>query len=1131
MNKPLLRKYAADTRIELINKVKNKATLFGITKDGIADNAFTDINGNVLSELQQKEREYLIKEVERRGYDSTMEEAAYIWFNRFTAIRFMEVNGFLPQHVKIFTNDENKFKPQIIREALTVEIDGLDKDYIFKLKNENKNEELFQYLIVKECKELGKILPGVFGGDLFADLLIPDNLLREGSVIQRMIDDIPENDWKDQVQIIGWLYQYYNSQLKNEVAGTKINKNTLAPATQLFTPDWIVKYMVDNSLGRLWNDYSNENMRISEFEYYLSNDSQNVNYDQEFDLTDIKCIDPCMGSGHVLCYLFDVLVQMYERKGFTKQETVKNIISKNLWGMDVDDRAAQLAYFSVMMKARNYDRRFFTYNITPNIISIKESNSVSNDLVEYFVNGDSEVYEDISYIMNIFNDAKEYGTLIAPHLKNSKKLKERIEALYNEESLLAILCLEEIVPLVKQALVLDQKYEIVVTNPPYLGRRKSMNSKLTSFLDRYYPEGKMDLFAAFISRNCDFLRQGGYAGFMTPYVWLYLNSYVDLRKKIMNEIQIQSLVQLEKSAFSDAAVSICSFVMRKKVASDANYAGTFLNLEAFSGEDIQPIKVKEAILNQDIEYRYERTMNYFEDIPDYRFVFWINEKTKKLFSEDSFEKTVAVKQGITTSDNERFLRYWFEVEKEKIGFNETSESAKNNGKKWFPYSKGGENRRWYGNNEYVINYKNDGEELKAFHEILNKTNPGGRLKNKEYYFRKSITWSDICGTNFAARANAQGFLFDVKGSSAFVDDEIYYYILSFMNTKLVKTFCNMLNPSVTTQVGDIKQIPLIIDRAHIDEVNLIAEQCIAIAKADWDDYELSWDFVCNPLVRLNTTGRIEDAYQEWDKLCKERMNELIINENKLNAIFADIYGFEEQDFEKTIEDDITLHRAELQVDIKLLISYAVGCMLGRFYQEALGHIEDADNIIPICEDEYFADDIVTNFVLVIEKLFGSEHLEENLKFIADALGGQGSSRAVIRRYFVNSFFDDHVKMYSKRPIYWQFDAGKKNSFKGLIYIQRYKPDTIARIRTDYIHELQSRYETSIDLLKNKREISSGNDKVKESKIIKDLQDKAVELHTYEEKIHHLADQMISIDLDDGVKKNYEIFKDVLAKIK
>lgn len=1129
MDKNAIKKYAVWAREELIEKVTAKAIENEIVEGQTMVENLESINGEVLSDIRKKQRRALIQKIKQEGFNQVMEEVAYTWFNRFVAIRFMEVNGFLPSHVRVFTNDEGVFRPQIMEEALHLEIEGLDIEKVYELKNASNDEELFRYLLIVQCNALSNVLPKMFQRiEDYTELLLPDYLLRDGSVIHRMIEEIPEENWTDQVQIIGWLYQYYNSQLKSDVAGSKITKETIAPATQLFTPDWIVRYMVDNSLGRLWEDYKYNDSIQSELEFYLTNDSQMIDSNTEFNLEGIKCIDPCMGSGHVLCYLFDLLVKLYEKKGYTKQDAVKNIIGKNIWGIDVDDRAAQLAYFSVMMKARQYDRRFLMYGIEPHIISIQESNSFPTELLNHISNNSDTLRK----LLNDYRDAKEYGSLIKPSVSDLDSLYIEYNKVVNEGSLWSIMAEQNLLPLLDQTRILSQKYDVVVTNPPYLGRRKSMNDKLIAFLDEQYPEGKMDLFSAFISRNCDFLKQGGYAGFMTPYVWLYLNSYIQLREKIMQTIEIQSLVQLEENAFSDAAVSICTFVMRKKdEVNTREYRGTYLNLEKFAGEDEQPVKVKLAASDSNVDYRYERKMDYFDNIPDKRFVFWISEYTKGLFKHENFEKTVEVKQGITTSDNERFLRLWFEVNPSKIGMGLTQEEAKISDKKWFPYSKGGENRRWYGNNEYVINYAHDGEEIKAFHEILNKTKPGGRLKNREFYFKKSITWSDICGKNFAARSNDVGFLFDVKGSSAFVNEHLYYYILAFMNTELVVRFCNMLNPSVTTQVGDIKQIPLIVDESKINEIEFLAKECISIAKNEWDSYEVSWNFEKMPLAD-GSFNKIEDAYKAWEDLCNRRFEILQKNETKLNKIFFEIYGFEVDVDYSVKNENITLRKADLKEDIEAFLSYAIGCMFGRYKCEsAEGFIVDNDNIIPITDDEYYSDDILARVIDFISRIYGEEYLEENLRFIADALGGKGSAREVIRNYYINDFYAKHISTYQKRPIYWLFDSGKKNGFKCLIYMHRYQPDTIARIRTDYVHEQQARYRTAIEEITNRIESASGSDKVKLTKKINTLKAQNDEIHTYEEKIHHLADQMISINLDDGVKVNYAKFKDVLAKIK
>ena len=1122
MNKNAIQKYAVWARNELIEQIKQRAFQYGISDKGYGDENAAVIAGRVLAPEEKRQRHEFVVQIKAHGFEQAVEEVAYTWFNRFVALRYMEVNDYLPTHVRVLSDANGSFNPEILKDVLHLDLPGLDKVKVSDLLNANKTEELYRYLLLTQCNALNDALPEMFEKlGSYTEMLLPNNILKPDSVLGRLVTDIPEEDWKDAVQIIGWMYQYYNTEPKQAVfdglkKNVKITKEKIPAATQLFTPDWIVRYMVENSLGRLWLESHPNDALKANWKYYLDEAEQTPEVAEKLRVMrsqspvkspeDIRLIDPCMGSGHILVYAFDVLMQIYESVGVSPRDAAKLILEKNIYGLDIDRRAYQLAYFSLMMKARQYNRRIFTEDVKPQV---------------YYPAG--------------WSDGEEYGSLVKvdrldpmPELPKEQQMTlfdgsydVKLNA-WNFKRLLA------------------QKYDVVVTNPPYMGRRKSMTDTLSSFIDENYGKAKMDLFSAFMLQNINLTKNSGFCGFMTPFVWLYLNSYEELRQQLMVEGSIQTLVQLEEGAFADAAVSICTFVFRKN---PFNYSGVYLNLKDYIGEDIQPVKVREAKVNPNLHFVYSRNMYTFKRIPEQRYVFWISDTTIQSFENKSLEQNIAIKQGITTSDNERFLRKWFEVQIGNVGFSLSAGEAKVSKCKWFPYSKGGENRKWYGNNEYVMNYRNDGEEIKAFHDILNKTNPGGRLKNREYYFMKSLTWSDICGSSFAVRANSIGFLFDVKGSSAFASDELYEYILGLMNSKVVLLFCNILNPSVTTQVGDIKAIPLIICSEKSAAVKQFATSNIDLSRADWDSFETSWDFKRHPLLCGEHT--VAAAFAKWEREAAERFNALKANEEELNRIFIDIYGLQNELTSEIEDKDVTVRRADLGREIRSLISYAVGCMFGRYSLDTEGlvyaggewdagkyrsFIPDKDNILPICDDEYFDDDILGRFVDFVRVVFGAETLEENLKFIADVLGGKGTPREVIRSYFLNDFYTDHCKIYQKRPIYWLFDSGKKNGFKALVYLHRYQSDLLAKLRTDYVHEQQERYRTQLSHITSALNTATGSERARLLKQQDKLTEQLKEITAFEEKVHHLADQNIEIDLDDGVKKNYEIFTDVLAKI-
>lgn len=1158
MDKNAIKKFAVWARTELIARVSLKGVEYGITEDNIEDANADSVGGKVLTANEKKQRQALIAEIKDKGYKQVMEEVAYTWFNRFSALRFMEVNGYLPSHVRVFTDEENNFKPQIITEAIHMDLDGLDMEKVYELKDAEKTEELYKYLLIVQCNALNKILPGMFQKIAdYTELLLPDNLLREGSVIEQMIKLIPENDWKDAVQIIGWLYQFYNTEPKQEVdakvkKGIKVIREDIPAKTQIFTPDWVVRYMVENSLGRIWQEGHPSDELSKNWKYYMQSAKQDENVEKIVDAEvaslaelrpeDIKCIDPCMGSGHILVYMFDILMQIYEVYGYTTREAVASIIENNIYGLDIDERAAQLAYFSVMMKARQYDRRFFSRGIQPYVYAVVESNHVDKFVVEYFCNNNSELMASMNDIISEMKDAKDYGSLTHVSTQNWTILYERFSEILDDINIYREVALRQLLPLVQVAEILSCKYHVVITNPPYLGGG-GMNETLAEFARDNYFEAKNDMFAIFIERGNELALPGMFNCMVTMQSWMFLSSYEKLRKKILDTKTIETLLHMDNQVMGIAFGTAVVVLKTKKIE---NYKGTYNYI--YYSDIVEDTPVSFPVVGN----RYAQVSDeYYRDIPGSPIAYWISSKTRDSFlSEESIGTVAPPKQGLATADNERFLRLWHEVDIQKIGFGISScDEAETSGKKFFPYNKGGAFRRWYGNRDYVVNWENDGYEIKNFKDDKGKVR--SRPQNLQYYFKPAITWSDVTSGSFSGRYAEQGFMFDIKGSSGFPDKELLPYVLGLLNSKVAQAFIKILNPTMTTQVGDMTRIPVI--KADVDEITLLSKECIDEAKADWDSFETSWDFKIHPLIRCGgkQNSYIKDAFESWALECEQRFRNIKENEEKLNQKFIEIYGLTGEISPEVNEKYITVSKAYLERDIRSFISYAVGCMFGRYSLDVDGLVyaggdwdaskyasfaADKDNIIPICDDEYFEDDIVGLFVEFVKTVYGEETLDENLKFIADALGGKGQPKDVIRDYFLNGFYTDHCSKYSvtgsgKRPIYWLFDSGKKNGFKALIYMHRYQPDTIARIRTDYVHEQQARYRTVIADLEQRIANASTGERVKLNKKLTTLQAQDTEIRTYEEKIHHLADQMISIDLDDGVKKNYAIFQDVLAKIK
>ena len=1187
MNKNAIKKFATEARRELISRVSQRALKYGISDKEVGNPNDDSVGGHLLSSTEKKQRAALIAQIKEKGYEQVMEEVAYTWFNRFSALRFMEVNGYLPSHVRVFTDEENNFKPQIISEAIHLELDGLDIEKVYAYKEANDNDELYKYLLITQCNALNSVLPGMFQKIAdYTELLFPDNLLREGSVVQQMIELIPEDDWKDAVQIIGWLYQYYNSEKKDDVfaalkKNVKITKENIPAATQLFTPDWIVRYMVENSLGRLWLEGhpdvkeqllpteeeqsayvdGNRDPEDTKWHYYLEEAEQEPEVQAQLAeirkeyaaLTpdQLKVIDPCSGSGHILAYMFDVLMKIYESYGYTTREAVASIVENNLYGLDIDDRAAQLAYFAVMMKARQYDRRFFSRDIQPHVYALAESNHVDSFALEYFCNGDAKLKKAMDTIISELHDAKEYGSILTVTPQEWSTLYDRFAEITEDINMSRETALRELLPLVQVAEALAQKYDAVVTNPPYMGS-SGMNAKLTDFVKKNYPDSKSDLFSCFIEHGNGMIKRNRFNCMVTMQSWMFLSSFEKMREKVLRTKSITNLMHMENMVMG-IAFGTAVTVFRNNVIN--GYKGTYNQIKL---QDIKNDTPKQFPIHEN-RFAQVSTDN-FSKIPGSPIAYWLSTNMVNDFSLGTVLKENGdTRQGMATSDNNRFLRLWTEVSNHSLGLNcASAEDAIRIHKKWYPYNKGGEFRKWYGNIDYVINYEDDGLEVKAYATSLYKT-ATRTIKSMSEYFKPCLSWSKISSGSIAFRYYPQGFIFDVAGCCIFYkNDEIMKYHFGFINSNVAKSILAAISPTLNYEAGHIASLPVISDERQNGNIIKLVDANIEFGKEDWDSFETSWDFVTHPFITYRSGAgyadipmnkwqyRIADAYHTWESNATAQFDLLKKNEEELNRIFIDIYGLQDELTPEVEDKDVTVRKADLGRDIRSFISYAVGCMFGRYSLDVDGLVyaggewddskystfaADKDNIIPISDDEYFEDDIVGRFVKFVEVVYGKDTLDENLKFIADALGGKGQPKDVIRNYFLNDFYSDHCKIYQKRPIYWLFDSGKKNGFKALIYMHRYQPDTIARIRTDYVHEQQARYRTAIADLETRIANASTGERVKLNKQLKTLNDQTTEIHEYEEKIHHLADQMISIDLDDGVKVNYAKFQDVLAKIK
>ncbi len=1170
MDKNAIKKYAVWARREFIEKVSQKALQYGIEEGKELDPKLDSINGVLLSDDEKKQRQALIRKINENGYTQVIEEVAYTWFNRFIALRFMEVNGYLPSHVRVFTDEAGGFNPQIMSEVLHLDIEGLDMEKVYELKNDNRDDDLFKYLLITQCNALSGIFPKMFQKIAdYTELLLPDYLLRDGSVIEQMVnqkDGIPEADWQDQVQIIGWLYQYYNTEPKDKVfadlkKNIKITKETIPAATQLFTPDWIVHYMVENSLGRLWLEgHPNDSLK-KEWKYYLDETEQEPDVQKQLEEIrkeyaglkpeEIKCIDPCMGSGHILCVLFDTLIKIYEDYGYPARDAAASIVENNLWGLDIDERAAQLAYFAVMMKARQYDRRFLTRGIQPHVYAIEESNGLKYDGDYGDFLHEKNQQETLTYMFDAFKDAKEYGSILSVEQRDYDSFLNAWE-LTAEQSLNDVRMMgwymyagDKIYTLANQAKVLSQKYDVVVTNPPYMGS-SGMAASLLKYVRKHFYDGKTDLFAVFISRGLDMLLPHGYQAMVTMQSWMYLSTFNKLREEIL-EKDVVNLIRIGYNSFPEMNSQVahaCAFSIRNSNIND--YLGKYYDLNTgHVTDDKDKVFMERKATNS----CYIRSKSDFHSIPGLSFAFALSKKVIEAFAtQPALSDVGTTRLGMTTADNNRFTRFWYEVDIRKCIFNaKNEEEVLSNNKKWVPYNKGGKYRKWYGNLDVVVNWENSGFEIKNFAD--DKGHIRSTVPNTEYYFRQCATWSKISTDTIAFRYRPVGSIFDVAGACLFSEQGLYE-LLAFCNSKVAIKILNTLSPTLNFEGSQIASLPIVKDVLGSTRIEELSKENVAIVKTDWDAYETSWDFLHHPLIPVGLSDKsgklIKEIYKKWENDCLVRYNKLVNNEESLNQIFIDMYGLSDELNKSVPEKEISLKKADALREIKSLISYAVGCMFGRYSLDVPGlvyaggpwentqyksYCPDKDAIIPICDDEYFEDDIVGRFISFVDIVYGKDTLEDNLTFIADTLGGKGTSRDVIRNYFINDFYADHVKIYQKRPIYWLFDSGKKNGFKCLIYMHRYQSDTIARIRTDYVHEQQARYRTAIEEIEKRIDTVSASEKVKLTKKLNTLKAQDEEIHTYEEKIHHLADQMICIDLDDGVKHNYALFQDVLAKIK
>ena len=1206
MNKTAIKNFAIWARNKLIADVSYDARLIGITEDGIAKPLPQSFGGTQFFDIGTAEpysisgeavrqRDKLIEVIQQKekdtdyktAYQYVIEEVAYTWFNRLIAIRFMEVNDYLPSHIRVLSSESGKLEPDLVTTPFDAELPftAEEEAQIFQLKQDNKLDEVFRILFLKQCNALNEILPALFEKTKnYTELLLSLSVIDQDGVVYHLIHDIPEDDFNiergGQVEIIGWLYQYYNTEPKAAAFAKngKITKEEIPAVTQLFTPDWIVRYMVENSLGRLWVEGHPECGLKENWKYYLEEAQQEPEVQVKLaeirkeyaalNPEDIKLIDPCMGSGHILVYAFDVLMQIYESAGYSQRDAAKSILENNIYGLDIDDRAYQLAYFAVMMKARQYNRRILNGENTCHVYAIQESNSINRAHLKYFGAGMDDIEKNaakmqLEGLLDTLTDAKEYGSILNVESYNWDLLRRFVAAedtagQISMDSVGVEDTAEQVNRLIDIGETMARKYWVTCTNPPYAGT-SNLSANVNNFVKKSYPDSKADLFAVFIERCHQMTSVNGFQAMITQHSWMFLSSFEKLREKMMLTETV-NMAHLGARAFEEIGGEVVQTTAFVRCANHVEgYKGTYCRL-------IEPTSQQgKADMFISGQNQYHVGQISFSKIPGVPVAYWISPEVLKLFDERTVGSIADAKSGMTTTDNTRFLRLWEEVNCQKIGFGYSNIADTQDMKyKWFPFCKGGDFRRWAGNESFVVNWFNNGEEIRVAAEGAT----GGRLVNIDCALRECLVWTKISSANISLRLKKQGIFFSDAAPGVFTNRETLYYLLALLNTKYANEIIKLINPTLNFVPGAVSSVPVKKDEKNKGKIIEIAEGNVQLSEQDWDSFETSWDFKKHPL--LQNVSTISEAFNQWQAECDDRFNQLKTNEEELNRIFIDIYGLQDELTPEVEDKDVTVRKADLQRDIKSLLSYAVGCMFGRYstYKDGLlfagepyslqafvdkmnerpGTISseelerayrnegivvdemffpDADNVIPITDEEYLDDDIVSRLCAWLKAVYGADTLEANLDYIAKALGNKGStSREIIRNYFLNDFFKDHCQTYSvtgsgKRPIYWLFDSGKQNGFKALVYLHRYTPDTIGKLRIDYLHKMQRVYESEINRMQdmmdhsgNAREVAAASKR--KDKLAKQLK----ECREYDEKISHLALSRIELDLDDGVKVNY-----------
>ena len=1191
MNKANLKSYAPQARRDFIAAVTARANQLGLSfKAGSLEVApaqtqgdITVIAGQAWPSKVSGQRDQLIERIRKDGFEQTMEAVAYTWFNRFAALRYMELHDYLGHGHRALSSTAGGL-PDILTHAtdLSNDLPGLNAAKVTELKLAgNRDGELYRMLLVAQCNALSRAMPFLFERiDDDSELLLPDNLLRSDSVIAKLVEAIQEEDWAE-VEIIGWLYQFYISEKKDQVIGKVVKSEDIPAATQLFTPNWIVQYLVQNSVGRLWLLANPQSTLAKEWPYYITPAEQTPEVQAQLDALiqtrvredgdttggtlspeTITVLDPACGSGHILVVAYDVLKAIYLERGYQPRAIPRLILEKNLYGLDIDDRAAQMACFALLMKARADDRRLFTAtddagNLQPaklNVLSLQESKGLSVDELATHLAPFKVQRATITALLETFEHAKTFGSLIQiPYaLKTHLAVLPQVLALVKQSGdMYATSAADDLLPLVQQAQVLAMQFDAVVANPPYMGAAY-FDVDLKKFVNAEYAAGKSDLIGAFMLRCQNLAKNTGSFGMITIQNWMFISSFEKLRTELLNSSSVDSLIHNGRGVWGSDFGS-CMFVMTGNTFG-AQHVGTYKRLFTKHGSVTTGDDLRDRFFDS---YKYLVSIGSLSKVPGIPFAYWLSEIYRDAFVKGELlglrSKTAV---GLNTGDNARFLRSWNEVSISSINFSAKSfANALESGKTWFPYAKGGATRKWYGNTDLVVNWTNDGKVIKDYAVVRNKGKHWSRyIQNLDYMFRGGLTWSFL-SAYFGIRRLEPGSMFDVLGSSIFPEDEWLEVIGCFLCSKVAFEFLRAINPTVAFQAGNIAALPLLKVELQksIPRVKEIYSEAYEIAKSDWDDFESSYGFTgLTWIVKQPLLNSLSKSWLRWCDHKEAAFLRLREIEQKNNEIFIEAYGVEQELSPEVPEDQITLARADREKDSQRLISYAIGCMMGRYSLDEPGLIyahegnvgfepgryatfpADADGIVPITDELWFADDAPSRIREFLRAVWGPDTLEENMAWLAESLGTKASETPdeTIRRYIADKFFKDHLQAYKKRPIYWLFSSGKQGAFQALVYLHRYHEGTLARLRAEYVVPLTGKIQSRIEMLqKDAAAASSTAARNKLAKEVEKLKKKHVELLAYDEQLRHYADMRITLDLDDGVKVNYGRFGDLLAEVK